>query len=319
MPVAELPSVDLNYLQLPCRAPDPDTPCKDLVMIHGLGASMAFWHLGVASPLTELCRVTAYDLRGHGRSDMPAGGYCVDTMVDDLKRLLDHLGIRRAHLAAHSFGGSVAVAFALRYPERVISLILADVRLRAIQPQQCLKDWEHWPQWRMMLRHAGIDLDENDPEGGYQLLVELANLQLNHPTLARRLPRLFAHMPGGARRKGGGVARRWLRLQEATSIRRDFAAGDDILPEQLRELRMPILALYGEHSPTLPTAHALAQLCPNVYVHLVKNAGHFFPLTQPKRLVRACKRFLSVQKHPQPRLLEDVAGVTELRKHGTHA
>jgi pimeloyl-ACP methyl ester carboxylesterase len=316
MPVAELPSVDLHYMQLPCEAKAPE-PCKDLVMIHGLGASLAFWHLGVASPLRSLCRVTAYDLRGHGRSKMPPTGYSTTHMVDDLERLLDHLGIAQAHLAAHSFGGTIAVLFALRHPERVASLILADVRLRAIQPQQRLRDWSHWPHWRMILRRAGIELDEDDPEGGYQMLVEMARLQLHHPQLARHLPRLFGLIPGGRRK--GGVARRWLRLQEATSIRRDFLAGDDITEQQLRTLKQPILALYGEYSPTLPTAYALEQLCPNVYLHIIKKAGHFFPLTQPKRLVRACTRFLSVQQHPQPRLLDDLAEVVEFRRDGTGA
>jgi pimeloyl-ACP methyl ester carboxylesterase len=266
---------------------------------------MAFWHMGVASPLSRLCRVTAYDLRGHGRSTMPASGYSVMQMQDDLERLLDHLGIEQAHLGAHSFGGTIALSFAVKHPDRVKSLVLADVRLRCIQPKQRLRDWGHWPQWQRMLARAGIELDENAPEGGYQMLVEMARLQLERPHLARHLPRLFSMGAGGGRHKGG-VARRWLRLQETTSIQDDFTLDDSITRDELRKLEMPILAMYGEFSPTLPSAHALEELCPQTYLHIVKNAGHFFPLSKPKLMARAFNRFLTIQQDMRLTTLDDL-------------
>src|SRR5687768_18123779 len=96
----------------------------DTVMIHGLFASLAFWYLSVMPGLAGRRRVTAYDLRGHGYSDVAESGYTSAEMADDLDALLDQLGIQRAHLIAHSFGGAVALQYALLHPECVLSLTL---------------------------------------------------------------------------------------------------------------------------------------------------------------------------------------------------
>jgi 3-oxoadipate enol-lactonase len=62
------------------------------------------------------------DLRGFGESPLPGGPF---SYVDDLRALLDHLGLDRAALVANSFGGRVALDFALAHPERVDALVLA--------------------------------------------------------------------------------------------------------------------------------------------------------------------------------------------------
>lgn len=71
-------------------------------------------------------RILQYDCRGQGRSDHPDGPYSMDLHADDLAALLTGLGYRKAHVAGISYGGEVAQAFALKYPEMTQSLILAD-------------------------------------------------------------------------------------------------------------------------------------------------------------------------------------------------
>ncbi|HHW76397.1 MAG TPA: alpha/beta hydrolase [Xanthomonadaceae bacterium] len=289
MPVARLPTVSLNYLRFPSRTDTP--PGGDLVLIHGLAASLGFWQLGIVRPLSWLCRLTTYDLRGHGRSEIPATGYSIPQMADDLAALLDQLGLERVHLLGHSFGGAIALLFASRHPERVRSVILADARLRALQPYHRLRDWNDWPRWQPILRRAGIELNESEPEGGYELLVAMARAQ-SRETSALALP-LFPPSAAGVR--GNGTAQRWLRLQEATSIRQDLRLPDGLTPAVLRAIRPPVLGLYGENSPVLPTGRALRRLCPHYDLQLVRNAGHFFPLTRPRRLAHASLRFLVAQ------------------------
>ena len=63
----------------------------------------------------------------------------------------------------------------------------------------------------------------------------------------------------------------------------------------VRAIRLPVLGLYGERSPVMPTARALHRLCPHYELHRVRHAGHFFPLTRPRRLVNAALRFLATQ------------------------
>ncbi|MBK7540649.1 MAG: alpha/beta hydrolase [Candidatus Competibacteraceae bacterium] len=298
MPVARLAGVGLHYLQFPCRLENVPPPCGDLVLVHGLAANLGFWHLGIVRPLSQLCSLTAYDLRGHGRSDIPAQGYSPQVLVHDLARLLDYLKLERVHLLAHSYGGAVALLFAVLFPERVISLILADVRLRTVQPHLRLRDWPHWPHWRPRFEQAGIVLDDDAPESGYQLLVEMARSHLHNPAAGEHLPRVFGLTGNPSRR--GGTAHRWLHLQESTSIRQEYLSHDDLTPARLATLRQPILGVYGEQSTTVRSGSALRRLCPNYRLRLVPNAGHFFPLSKPRRLVRPTLRFLAAQANLAP-------------------
>jgi 3-oxoadipate enol-lactonase len=71
-------------------------------------------------------RVLQYDYRGQGQSDHPGGAYSMAQHADDLAGLLGALGIASAHLLGISYGGAVAQAFALAYPERLETLSLAD-------------------------------------------------------------------------------------------------------------------------------------------------------------------------------------------------
>src|SRR5215470_3923803 len=84
----------------------------DVVMIHGLAANLAFWYFRIIPFLMIDFCITAYDLRGHGKSEMSDSGYTSADMAADLDALLDHLGVEKAHLVGHSFGGQVALHYA---------------------------------------------------------------------------------------------------------------------------------------------------------------------------------------------------------------
>src|SRR5690606_36322148 len=95
-------------------------PRPQVVMLHGLVIdNLSSWYYTLANPVALQADVHLYDLRGHGRSSMPTSGYTVADNVDDLEALLDLWGIDGpVHLFGNSFGGVVALAFALRHPER---------------------------------------------------------------------------------------------------------------------------------------------------------------------------------------------------------
>lgn len=108
--------------------PGPDAVgTHPLVLIHGFTGSLAQW--AAARPMLAAERqVIAYDVRGHGQSDAPEDPerYSMAGYADDLRALLDGLDLARVHLLGSSFGGMIALEFALQYPERLHSLILAD-------------------------------------------------------------------------------------------------------------------------------------------------------------------------------------------------
>ena len=91
-----------------------------VVLIHGGFGDRRMWD-GQFRALASNHRVVRYDHRGFGRSAAPQAPY---SPAGDLIRLLDTLNIRRAHLVGNSLGGTLAIDFALKHPERVASLVV---------------------------------------------------------------------------------------------------------------------------------------------------------------------------------------------------
>jgi pimeloyl-ACP methyl ester carboxylesterase len=234
----------------------------DVVLAHGLGANHAFWYPAVAPELARDHSVTVYDLRGHGRSEMPDSGYLVRVMAHDLAGLLDALGISRAHLIGHSWGGLVALELALRRPERVASVVAADCRLS-------------------FKRGGQVD---------HRMLERLARGR-QRPATSRPAPGAFAPFGGwGAGRRSG---QRWLQLLERTSADRELRSGGSIAPARLRKLEPPVLAIYGARSFALPSGRLLTRTAPRCRLVVIPRVGHFHPAVTPGEFVAAVRGFLA--------------------------
>lgn len=115
MPNAQLRDIIMYYEE--AGSGDP------LVLVMGLGGDLQAWALQVPA-LASHFRVITFDNRGAGRTSAPDRPYSIAGMADDLGRLLDHLGIEKAHILGFSMGGYIAQEFALKYPARVDRLIL---------------------------------------------------------------------------------------------------------------------------------------------------------------------------------------------------
>ena len=94
---------------------------EPLILIHGIGAARDAWRFMTAT-LREHFTVITYDLRGHGKSPMPQGEFCLDDLVADLEKLRQTLGYEQVHLAGHSLGGMIGPRYAHAFPDRVLSL-----------------------------------------------------------------------------------------------------------------------------------------------------------------------------------------------------
>ncbi len=95
-----------------------------LVLSNGILMSTASWPYQT-HVFDKYYRLLLYDCRGQWQSDHPAEPYSMEQHAEDLAALLDALDIRRAHIGGVSYGSEVSLAFALKYPERVQSLVLA--------------------------------------------------------------------------------------------------------------------------------------------------------------------------------------------------
>jgi 3-oxoadipate enol-lactonase len=107
---------------------------EPVVLIHGFSLDRRVWQPQMTVLETRF-RVIRYDLRGHGKSAAPSEPYAP---YEDLRSVLDALGIARATLIGHSAGGELAIDFALAYPDRVSRLVLAAPGLSGYTPKEPL-------------------------------------------------------------------------------------------------------------------------------------------------------------------------------------
>ncbi len=98
---------------------------QSIVLLHGLASQAHIWDL-TAPQLIDSFRVIALDQRGHGLTSKPDRGYDFQSVTADLDRVLNQLQIEQSILIGHSWGGNVAVQYAVDHPDHVNGLVLVD-------------------------------------------------------------------------------------------------------------------------------------------------------------------------------------------------
>lgn len=99
---------------------------ETLVILNGIMMSVASWSYATKVFAKAGYRVLGVDFRDQGQSGSSGKPYKIEQHADDLKALLDYLGLTKCHLLGLSYGGQVAMIFALRYPGYIQKLILAN-------------------------------------------------------------------------------------------------------------------------------------------------------------------------------------------------
>jgi pimeloyl-ACP methyl ester carboxylesterase len=122
MPFAQLPG-DLRMHYEDDDFTDPWKRSETVILLHGQAKSSRLWYAWVPL-LAGDYRVIRPDNRGYGQSSVPPHGYIwsFDAFAEDLRQLMDHLGLDKVHLIGETAGGTIALVFAHRYPERVLTV-----------------------------------------------------------------------------------------------------------------------------------------------------------------------------------------------------
>jgi pimeloyl-ACP methyl ester carboxylesterase len=102
-----------------------DAAKPTVILLHGLGANVGSWQFNIAA-LAAKYHVIALDQIGFGKSDKPLLKYRVTTYVDFLDKFMSELKIEKASLVGNSLGGWIAAWTAIKYPNRVERVVLAD-------------------------------------------------------------------------------------------------------------------------------------------------------------------------------------------------
>ncbi|QIS09926.1 alpha/beta fold hydrolase [Nocardia arthritidis] len=98
---------------------------QPVVFLHAWALNSGMWNYQVPAVLSADMRCVVFDRRGHGRSDLPGGGYDLDRLADDLAELLAHLDLRDAVLVGHSMGSAEIIRYLSRHSdERVSGIVL---------------------------------------------------------------------------------------------------------------------------------------------------------------------------------------------------
>jgi pimeloyl-ACP methyl ester carboxylesterase len=96
---------------------------EPLLLLHGFGSCAAGWD-GMAQKLSATHKVIAIDARGHGKSTNPSGKFTHAQAAEDVRALLDALGIKQARAMGFSSGGMTLLHLATRHPDRVSKMVV---------------------------------------------------------------------------------------------------------------------------------------------------------------------------------------------------
>ena len=88
---------------------------RPVLFVHSWAMQSAMWAYQVADLSDQGLRCIAYDRRGHGRSDVPAGGYDMDTLADDMAEVIEQLDLKDAVLVGHSMGCGEILRYVSRH------------------------------------------------------------------------------------------------------------------------------------------------------------------------------------------------------------
>jgi len=268
MPKVKANGVNLHYITVGAG--------PDVVMLHGFLGNLAVWHLYMVPLLRREFRVTTYDLRGHGYSEVTPTGYSAGNMAEDLRCLLDELGIDRPILVGHSFGADVCMYFALKYPERVQKMLAIEPGLAALVHERKREDWIGWNAWVAKLEELGLKVPpDKRTDLEYLLTLSLETPKFYGP--ARGLPRNREPL---------------LNVLQNTTLTKDYEEVGELTLDAVRRIQTQTLLVYGKGSHFISSYHSIHKLLPNCRSVLLPGGEHFGPLEQPELLTQHMLDFL---------------------------
>lgn len=244
-----------------------------LVLAYGIGGNAEMWDVNVPG-LAARHRLILWEPRGHAPSDSPEdpAKYSFQRWALDLRAVLDHLGLRRAHVGGLSLGAGIATRFALRFPARVRSLVITNSSSASGLPLS-------WQNVVMRARSIEITLTR-----GMDAMAEFAMAE--NPNVSERLA-----LDPGAKAEFYEEYRRLTPIGYANALRALLAM--DHVTDELRRLRMPVLLIGGDRDPSLGPMRVIHRKVRGSKLVVLSPASHFANRDQPEAWNRIVLDFLA--------------------------
>jgi proline-specific peptidase len=228
------------------------------------------------APLTDIAQLVYYDHRGNGRSESGSRQrWNLDQWADDLRALCDVLGIEQPIVFGNSFGGFVALNYALRHPEHPAKLVLASTTARI---------------------HLDRALAMFDRLGGPDVRA-VAERFFSEPTADNLEEYLRVCSPYYTQRPRSPEIRE--RVTQRPEVGEHFFRGELLrfdFTERLREIRCPVLQLAGELDPivAIQDAEELAAALPPERLRFERfaDAGHLLAVEHPEAVLAFIREFV---------------------------
>lgn len=237
---------------------------EPLIFIHGLGVTHEMW-VWQAEELKSDFQVIVYDLPGHGKTEniLPEKDI-YRGLADDLKRLMDHLGLEKASLCGLSLGGRVALAMAIHYPERVDKLIVSSTFDRV---QGLTERFTTWLGTRMLKKMTMERIVQSSAKSFF---------------------------PAPELRKAAEIySREAMKVKKDAILHLSYAAREVDYSSGLTLIKSPALVFVGEREKTMiKIAQRIANKLPNARLEVIPGVGHIWNMEKPGLFNAKVRAFL---------------------------
>jgi proline iminopeptidase len=267
-----------------------DTHASPLICIHG-GPGFTGHYLEPLFELSGDLPVICYDQAGSGRSRSRSPerlSHTIEAFVEELEALRVARGSAKVHLLGHSFGGLIAGEYALRYPERVASIVFACVSIdipRWIDDAQRLVSAMPLMQ-RMILKEGLRTASYSSP----QFVSALSEYYAKHVYGFEQKPECIL------RAEASADARTYQIVWGANELAVTGYIRDYSMSPRLGELRVPTLFVCGRFDEATPEAHQyFSSLVPGSRCHIFEKSAHHPQLTETAEFIGVLREFLRLQ------------------------
>lgn len=263
------------------REAGPEDDTEAVVFVHGNPGPSADWTrlLGAVGPF---CRAVAWDQPGFGQADKPRDFlHTIDGHTEFIDRAINELGVERAHLVVHDFGGAWGLSWAADHPDRVASVVLINTGV-------LLGYRWHWLAriWQTPLLG--------------ELFTATTTRAAMRAVLKRSDPGLSREAVDRIHNANRASRRAVFRLYRA-SKQRVIDRRTPQLAERLRPLDLPAQVVWGARDAYIPVRYASLQqeVFPRAEVTELPDSGHWPFLDDPAAVERLVIPFLRGQVHPE--------------------
>lgn len=231
---------------------------RPVLLLHGWLGSWALWRKSIEILSSEF-RVYALDFFGFGESFDRTSNFSVNNYVDSVDQFMDRLGIVKAPLVGHSMGGTVSLAAAVRFPEKIVKVTVIGSPI-------------HGSSLNLLLKLAGYR--------------GTARIAWTSPALLKAFLRGYAYFIA---KDGRSMSKMIMDDVSKTSVDSFFQSIGTLrqtdLRSQLDDITMPVMGIYGRHDVIVSPKQSkvLKQHIPHSQIAWFDGSGHFPMMDEPER------------------------------------